>query len=136
LWHLFLPAFTLGFSLMALIARMTRTSMLEIMSEQYMTTARAKGLPYSRQIMKHAFKNATIPIVSVLGIQMGRQLSMGMIVETVFFRPGLGSYLQTGILNLDYSTIQGTVIFSSLVLIVINILVDISYMLLDPRIEY
>jgi ABC-type dipeptide/oligopeptide/nickel transport system permease component len=136
LWHLFLPAFTLGFSLMALIARMTRTSMLEVMGEQYMLTAKAKGLPYSSQIMKHAFKNATIPVVTVLGVQMGRQLSMGMVVEVVFFRPGLGSYLQTGITNMDYTTIQGTVIFSAIVLIVINIIVDVVYTLLDPRIEY
>ena len=136
LWHLFLPAFTLGFSLMALIARMTRTAMLEVMGEQYMVTAKAKGLSYSKQVMKHAFKNALIPIVTVLGVQMGRQLSMGMIVEVTFFRPGLGTYLQTGITNLDYSTIQGNVIFCSLVLIVINILVDICYTLLDPRIAY
>jgi ABC-type dipeptide/oligopeptide/nickel transport system permease component len=136
LWHLVLPAITLGFSLMALIARMTRTSMLEVMGEQFMLTAKAKGLTYFTQIMKHGFKNATIPIVTVLGVQMGRQLSMGMVVEATFFRPGLGTYLQTGILNLDYSTVQGTVIFSSIILTVINIIVDISYSLLDPRIEY
>ena len=136
LWHLVLPACTLGFALMALIARMTRTSMLEVLGEQYMITAKAKGLPYFQQIMKHAFKNATIPVVTVIGVQMGRQLSMGMVVETVFFRPGLGSYLYTAITNLDFPTIQGTIVFSAIVLVLINVIVDICYLLLDPRIKY
>jgi len=136
LWHLVLPATTLGFALMALIARMTRTAMLEVMGEQYMSTAKAKGLTYFKQVMKHAFKNATIPVVTVIGLQMGRLLSVGMVIETVFFRPGLGTFLFTGITNMDFPTIQGTVIFCSLVLILINILVDIAYSLLDPRISY
>lgn len=136
LWHLVLPSVTLGFSCMALITRMTRTSMLEVMGEQYMVTAKAKGLPYKMQILRHAFKNASIPVVTVIGVQMGRQLSMGMVVEATFYRPGLGTFLQTAITNLDYPTIQGTVIFCSLVLIVINILVDICYCILDPRIKF
>ena len=136
LWHLCLPSITLGLSLMAMVTRMTRTSMLEVMGEQYMTTAKAKGLTYNKQIMKHAFKNATIPIITVVGLQLGRLISMGMIVENIFFRPGIGQYLFIAITNMDFNMIQGTVLFVSVCLVVINIIVDIIYAIVDPRISY
>lgn len=134
--HLILPSITLGWTFSAMIARLTRTTMLEVLNEQYVTTAKAYGIAWPKILIKHAFKNASIPVVTMTGIQFGRLISMGLIVETVFARPGVGSFMIKGILNQDYNVIQACVILTSMVVVLINILLDISYVLLDPRIEY
>jgi peptide/nickel transport system permease protein len=135
-WHLVLPAITLSTITMAIVSRMARSSMLEVLSSDYLTTARAKGLREYSVVVGHALKNALIPVVTVLGLQFGALLSGAVLTETVFGRVGVGRYIVTAIGQRDYPVVQGTVIVVALFVVAINLIVDITYAALDPRIRY
>lgn len=134
--HLILPALTLGTIPLAIIARITRSAMLEVLSQDYIRTARAKGLMERWVIMKHALKNALLPVVTIVGLQFGTLLSGAILTETIFSWPGIGSWIYQGILNRDYPVVQGGVVFVAIVFVLINLLVDLSYAFLDPRIQF
>jgi peptide/nickel transport system permease protein len=136
LWHLVLPAITLSTITMAIVSRMSRSSMLEVLSSDYLTTARAKGLREQGVVLGHALKNALIPVVTVVGLQFGALLSGAVLTETVFGRVGVGRYIVTAITARDYPVVQGTVIVVALFVVVINLVVDVLYAALDPRIRY
>jgi len=134
--YLIMPAVTLGTGLSAVIARLTRSSMLEVIRQDYVRTARAKGLPDRRVIMTHALRNAAIPIVTVVGVQMSGLLSGAVITERVFSWPGVGRLLLDSISVRDLPMVQGCVLFIATIFIGLNLLVDLSYAALDPRIKY
>jgi peptide/nickel transport system permease protein len=136
LHQLVLPAFTLGMIAAAIIARLTRSSMLEVLGQDYVRTARAKGLGGFSVVVRHALKNALIPIITIFGLQFGNLLAGAVIVETVFSRPGLGRLIVGGILNKDFPLVQGTVLFVATVYVLINLLVDVAYAYADPRIRF
>lgn len=138
-WHwkfLILPVITLGVRPLALIARLTRSSMLEIIRQDYITTARAKGLKERVVIYKHALKNALIPVVTVVGLQTASLLGGVMVTETIFSLPGVGRLSIQAVINRDFPIIRGVVLFMALTFVVANLIVDISYGFLDPRIRY
>ena len=135
LQHLILPAITLGMIAAAIIARLTRSSMLEVLGQDYARTARAKGLGGFAVVVRHALKNALIPIITIFGLQFGNLLAGAVIVETVFSRPGLGRLIVGGILNKDFPLVQGVVLFVATIYVVINVLVDVAYAYADPRIR-
>lgn len=134
--HLILPAITLGTIPLAIIARITRSAMLEVLSQDYIRTARAKGLLERWVISKHALKNALLPVVTIIGLQFGALLGGAILTETIFSWPGIGSWIYEGILARDYPVVQGGVVFVAIVFVLINLLVDLSYAFLDPRIQY
>jgi peptide/nickel transport system permease protein len=136
LQRLLLPAVTLGFAYSALIARVTRASMLDVLSQDYIRTAKAKGAPLVRILFRHALKNAAIPIVTVVGLGLANLIGGSVITENVFAIPGLGRLTLDAILHRDYPVIQGVVLIFSAAYIAVNLLVDIIYNLLDPRIRY
>lgn len=136
LQHLVLPAITLGLGAAAILARLTRSSMLEVLRQEYVTTARAKGLAEWLVILRHALKNALIPVVTIFGLQFGQLLAGTVVVETVFARPGLGRLIIDGILNKDFPVVQGVVLVVAVSYVLVNLLVDIVYAVLDPRIRY
>lgn len=133
---LVLPALALGLSAAALIARMTRSSVLEILGQDFVRTASAKGLSRRTTILKHVLKNAMIPIVTIVGLSFGRMMSGSTITETLFVRPGLGRLLIDSMYARDYTQVEAAVAFFAISFIVINLLVDLSYAALDPRIQY
>ncbi|OJF16733.1 MAG: peptide ABC transporter permease [Bacillaceae bacterium G1] len=133
--HLILPAVTLGASMAAILARVTRSSMLEALRSDYVTLARAKGLPEWKVIVKHALRNALIPTVTVTGLEIGVLLGGNMIVETVFGWPGLGRLAVEGIFNRDYPLVQGVVMFYAFTFVVANLIVDILYTYLNPKMQ-
>lgn len=135
LHHLFLPALTLSTVPMALIARMTRAAMLEVLGLDYVRTARAKGAPERTVILKHALQNAAIPIVTVSGLQLGMLLSGAVITETVFSWPGLGTLAVEAIFQRDFPVLQGCVLVFALTFVLVNLVVDLSYYWLDPRLR-
>ena len=130
-----LPSITIGTSLAAILARMTRNSMLEVLKEDYIRTARSKGLSEKLIIVKHAFRNASLPVTSVLGLQLGALLTGSVITEKVFDWPGLGTLMLEALGNRDYPLIQGCVLIFSLSYLCINLLTDIIYAVIDPRIK-
>jgi ABC-type dipeptide/oligopeptide/nickel transport system permease component len=132
---LILPAIAVGTHLMAMLARMTRGAMLEVLGEDYIRTARAKGVPERRVLFVHALRNALLPVVTVAGLQFGSLLSGAIIVEKVFARPGVGTTLLDAIAERDYPVVQGTVLVIAVTYVVVNILVDVAYGLIDPRIR-
>jgi peptide/nickel transport system permease protein len=134
--HLILPAFVLSTIPMAIVARMTRSSMLEVLGQDYLRTARAKGLRERLVILRHALKNALIPVVTVIGLQFGGLLSGAFLTETVFARPGVGRYVVTAIGARDYPVIQAVVLLIAVLFVLINLAVDLIYAFLDPRIHY
>jgi peptide/nickel transport system permease protein len=134
--HLVLPALTLGLGAAAILARLTRSSMLEVLNQEYVTTARAKGLAEWVVIVRHALKNGLIPIVTLFGLQFGQLLAGTFVVETVFARPGLGRLVIDGILNKDFPMVQGVVLVVAVSYVVVNLGVDLLYAVLDPRIRY
>ncbi len=134
--NLVLPAVTLGMASAGLMARITRSSMLEVLKQDYITTARAKGLAERFVIYKHALKNALIPVVTVMGLQFGILLGGAVLTETVFAWPGIGRLLVDSILRRDYPVVQATVMLMAFVFVLINLVVDIIYAFLDPRIHY
>lgn len=134
--HIILPAVALSTIPLALIVRITRSSMLEAFSEDYMTTAEAKGIPNRLIIFRHAFKNALIPVLTVIGIQVASLMGGSILTETVFSWPGLGTLIISSINDRDYPMIQGIVFMVALFLIIVNIIVDLLYAYFDPRIRY
>jgi peptide/nickel transport system permease protein len=136
LQHILMPAIALGVGRAAILARLLRASMLEIVRIEYVTTARAKGLAERRVILKHALKNALIPTVTVMGLQVGFLIGAAIVVETLFAVPGLGTFGIDAILARDYQQVQGFVLLTALTFVVINLVVDFSYSFLDPRIRY
>ncbi len=133
--YLILPAVTLGTFSLSYIARVTRSSMLEALSQPYIASARAKGLPEMKVVLKHALKNSLIPIVTLIGLDLGSYLNGAVLTETIFGWDGLGRYALNGILGRDYPVIMGVVLFGAVIFVTINLLVDISYHFLDPRIR-
>ena len=134
--HLILPAITLSVIYIALIARVTRASVLEALGEDYIRTARAKGLPESRVLIRHALANAAVPIVTVIGIGIALLIGGVVVTESVYAIPGLGRLTVDAVLARDFPTIQGVILFFSVVYVMINLLVDLSYVFFDPRIRY
>jgi peptide/nickel transport system permease protein len=134
--HLIMPAVTLGMSHSAILTRLLRGTMLEVIRLDYITTARAKGMSGWTIIVKHALKNALIPVVTILGMQLGFLIGGAVVVETVFAVPGLGSYGMQAILARDYPPVQGFILFVALAFTCSNLLVDLIYAVLDPRIRY
>ncbi len=134
--HVVLPALTLGLATTALIARITRSSMLDVLRQDYITTARSKGLVERVVIYKHSLKNALIPVVTVMGLQFGTLLGGAVLTETVFSWPGIGRLMVDSILNRDYPVVQGAVLLLAVFFVLINLVVDVIYAYLDPRISY
>ena len=133
--HLILPAFMLGMPQLASIARMTRSEMLEVLRQDYIRTARAKGLLERIVIYKHALKNAALPLVTIIGTQTGYMLSGSVVIETIFAWPGLGRYSINAIIGCDYPAIQASVLLFALLFLVVNLIVDMTLSLVDPRIK-
>ena len=133
--HLVMPAIALGTIAAAIIARLTRSSMLEVLGQDYVRTARAKGLGGFAVVVRHALRNALIPVVTVFGLQFGNLLAGAVIVETVFSRPGLGRLIVGAILSKDFPLVQGTVLFVATAYVLINVVVDVAYAYVDPRIR-
>jgi len=133
--HLLLPAIGLALPLGATIMRFMRSSLLEVFGQDYIRTARAKGLTYLRTVLKHAVRNALIPVITVIGIQVGRLLGGAVIIEQIFALPGLGRLVFDGISTRDYPIVQGTVLAFTVVFILINLLVDVLYSVIDPRVR-
>lgn len=133
--HLVLPSVTLGTAMAAILTRMTRSSMLEVLKEDYITTARAKGLPERVVVLKHALRNACIPVVTLVGLQLGGLLAGSIITETIFSWPGIGRLIITAINSRDFPLLQGCVITISLSYILVNLLTDFAYARSDPRIR-
>lgn len=133
--HLILPALTLGFGLAAPLMRLTRSSLLEVLNEDYIQTARAKGLRRPAVVLGHALRNALIPVVTVAGMGFGHLLGGAVIVETVFAWPGVGKFVVEGILDRDYPLIQGYVLFMGTIFVLINLVVDLLYVWIDPRVR-
>ncbi len=136
LGRLILPAVALGFHSAGMVARLVRSSMLEVLSQDYVRTARAKGQRESLVLYRHALKNALIPVVTVVGLQFGRLLAGSVIIETVFGREGIGRLLIEAIMVHDIPLVQGIVLVTALGYVIVNLLVDLSYALLDPRVSY
>ena len=134
--HLVLPAIAVGFASSAFIARLVRSSMLEVLHQDYVVTARAKGLVERAVVLRHALKNALIPVVTYLGIQLAGLLTGAVVTEQVFSRPGLGRVAVTAINSRDYPLIQGTVLVTAVIYVVVSLIVDLSYAVIDPRIRY
>jgi peptide/nickel transport system permease protein len=136
LLHLIMPALALGTIPMAIITRMTRSSMLEVMGEDYVRTARAKGVVPWRVVFKHALRNAMLPTVTVIGLQTGLLMGGAIVTETIFSWPGVGQIAYESINRRDYAMIQGVVLYGAALFVLVNLLVDILYAVLDPRVRY
>jgi ABC-type dipeptide/oligopeptide/nickel transport system permease component len=134
--HLVLPAITLGAALAAILARMTRASVLEELRELYVLAARARGFSGARAVIRHAFRNSLIPIVTIIGLQFGAVLTGTIITETIFAWPGIGRLLIQAINFRDYPLVQGCILFISVTYVAMNLLTDLTYGLLDPRIRF
>jgi peptide/nickel transport system permease protein/oligopeptide transport system permease protein len=134
--HYVLPAVTLALPSIAILARMTRASLLEVLQEDYVRTARSKGLTRGSILYKHALRNALIPVVTALGLQLGQMLGGAVLTETVFSWPGLGRLTVFAIFNRDFVLVQGVVLVLATVYVTVNLLVDLSYGLFDPRVSY
>ena len=134
--HLVLPALALSTVPMAIIARMTRSSMLEVLRQDYIRTARAKGLKEYLVTTRHALKNASLPVVTIIGLQVGFLLSGAILTETIFSWPGIGRWVFEAILNRDYPVVQGITLVVAFIFVAVNLLVDVLYAALDPRIRY
>ena len=135
LWHITLPAFTLSTIPMAIVARMTRSSMLEVLRQDYIKTAKAKGLSPRVVIMKHALRNALIPVITVIGLMFGILLAGAILTETIFAWPGVGKWLYDAVLQRDYMVIQGGTLFVAAIFVVINVIVDVLYAVINPKIS-
>ena len=134
--HLILPSLALGASYSAIVARILRSSMLEIMNQEYINVARSKGLSNHRVVLRHALRNALIPMITVAGLEAGAMISGNIVIETVFSWPGLGTLIIGSIFARDYPVVQAGVIFFALIFVLINILVDLAYTFVDPRIRW
>jgi|SRR5438128_3543186 peptide/nickel transport system permease protein len=134
--HLVLPSIALGSIPLAVIMRITRAAVLDVQNEDYVRTARAKGLPPLTVDARHVLRNALLPVSTIIGLQTGLLLSGAVLTETVFAYPGMGSWLRDAIFNRDYPVLQGGVLFLAVVFVLVNLIVDISYALINPRIRY
>jgi len=134
--HLILPSIALGTIPLAVIARMTRSSMLEVLREDYVRTARAKGLPRWRVVLVHALRNALIPVITVIGLQVGLLLSGAILTETIFSWPGVGNWLIHGVQSRDYPVVQGGILLIATIVISVNLIVDLLYGVVNPRIRH
>lgn len=134
--HITMPAVTLSVIYIALISRMTRASVVEVLNEDYVRTARAKGQSEFKILLRHALPNAAVPIVTVLGISIALMIGGVVVTESVYNIPGLGRLVLDAVLSRDYGVIQGLILFFSFIYIFINLLIDLSYTLIDPRIRY
>lgn len=134
--HLVLPAIVLGTIPLAVIARMTRSAMLEVLREDYVRTARAKGLSRARVVLVHALRNALIPVITVIGLQVGTLLAGAILTETIFSWPGIGKWLVEAIHRRDYPVVQGGILMSATIIILVNLLVDLLYGVVNPRIRH
>jgi peptide/nickel transport system permease protein len=134
--HLILPAIALGSIPLAIVARITRAAVLDVQNEDYVRTARAKGLAPIVVDSRHVMRNALLPVSTIIGLQTGLLLSGAVLTETIFAWPGIGSWLKDAIFNRDYPVLQGGVLFVAIVFVVVNLLVDISYAIINPRIRY
>lgn len=134
--HIILPASCLGFAVMGVISRMTRSSMLNVLNEDYIKTARAKGLRENKVIYQHALRNALLPVITISGVLYGQLLAGAVLTETIFTWPGMGLYTVKSIMQLDFQPIMGFTVIIALVYVVINLFVDILYVLVDPRIRF
>jgi peptide/nickel transport system permease protein len=133
--HLILPAVALGSIPLAIVARITRAAVLDVQNEDYVRTARAKGLPPIEVDSRHVLRNALLPVSTIIGLQTGLLLSGAVLTETVFAYPGIGSWLKDAIFNRDYPVLQGGILFVAVVFVFVNLLVDISYGIINPRIR-
>mgnify|MGYP003704746989 CR=1 FL=1 len=134
--HLVLPAVSLGAGLAAILARMTRATLLEELREPYVTAARARGASRFRAVVRHALRNSLIPVITLLGLQLGSVLTGAVITETVFNIPGLGRLTVDAVLKRDYPVVQGLILVFAGAKVLVNLVIDISYAFLDPRIRY
>jgi peptide/nickel transport system permease protein len=134
--HIIMPAIALATIPMAIIARMTRSSMLDVLQEDYIRTANAKGLVERVVLFRHALKNAFLPVITIIGIQAGNLLAGAVLTETIFSWPGIGRWVYDAILGRDYPIVQGGTLLIAIIFVVANLLVDISYAMIDPRIHY
>jgi len=135
LWHIIMPAFTLSTIPMAIVARMTRSAMLEVLRQDYIKTAKAKGLSSFKVTFKHALRNALIPVVTTIGLQFGVLLGGAILTETVFAWPGVGKWMYDAVMQRDYMVIQGGTLFIAGLFVVINLCVDVLYAVINPRIS-
>ena len=133
---LLMPSLSLALLQIGLLARITRATMLEVLRQDYVRTARAKGLPRAMVIGKHALKNVMVPVVTVIGISFGLLLSGSIVIETVYSLPGIGRLVATSIFGRDYPVIQGTLLLTATMLVLLNLVVDLLYAALDPRVRY
>jgi len=134
--HLILPAIALGSIPLAIIMRITRAAVLDVQNEDYVRTARAKGLPPAVVDSRHVLRNALLPVTTIIGLQTGLLLSGAVLTETVFAWPGMGSWLRDAIFNRDYPVLQGGILFLAVVFVLVNLIVDLSYAFINPRIRY
>ena len=134
--NLILPAIALSFGTMAQLMRLTRSSLLEVLSQDYMRTARAKGLSENSVVWRHGLKNSLLPVVTVLGTSTGYLLGGAVIIETIFGWPGIGQFVVTGITQRDYPVVQGFVLYVAIIFLLVNLAVDLSYRWLDPRLHF
>jgi peptide/nickel transport system permease protein len=133
--HLILPSLTLGASMAAMLSRMIRASLLEVLDEDYIRTARSRGLPARKIVLKHAMRNALIPVITIIGLQVGVLLSGAIITEAIFDWPGLGTLLLEGIYTRDYPLVQGCILFIAAIYVLVNLATDITYGWADPRVR-
>jgi ABC-type dipeptide/oligopeptide/nickel transport system permease component len=134
--HIILPAITVSTGTIALLARLTRSSMLEVLNQDYVRTARAKGTRETLVVLRHAFRNALLPVITVIGLQFGFLLSGAVVTESIYSLPGMGRLLVQAILGRDFPIVQGAVLFAALAFVITNLLVDMVYASVDPRIRY
>jgi len=136
LQHLLMPSFTLGIAIAAILTRFVRTAMLEVIRQDYVRTARAKGLPEGRVVIRHALKNAFIPVLTVIALQVGNLLGGAVITESIFDYPGVGQLILYAVTTKDYTVVQGTLLLLVFAFVFINLLTDVAYAILDPRVRY
>jgi peptide/nickel transport system permease protein len=134
--HLIMPAFCLATPYMAMTARLTRSCMLEVLRENYIVAARSRGFPEWQIVLRHALRNAMIPVVTNMGLQLSRMLGGALVIEVVFRWPGMGAMAYDGVMEKDYPVVMGVVLIVAVIFIVVNLLVDLSYTFFDPRIQY
>jgi peptide/nickel transport system permease protein len=136
LQHLLMPSVTLGIAIAAILTRFVRTAMLEVIRQDYVRTARAKGLPEGRVVVRHALKNAFIPVLTVVALQVGNLLGGAVITESIFDYPGVGQLILYAVTTKDYTVVQGTLLLLVFAFVLINLLTDVAYAVLDPRVRY
>jgi peptide/nickel transport system permease protein len=134
--HLILPAVALATIPLAVVARMTRASMLEVLSRDYIRTAEAKGLRQATVVMHHALRNALLPVLTIIGLQIGSLLAGAILTETIFSWPGIGRWVYESIESRDYAIVQGATLFIAVIVVAVNLLTDLLYAAVDPRIKY